>query len=146
VTGALPAVRGAATPSALTPVPPTSYEAEDGLLGGDTRIRNVADASGGQVVTHVGDKAANTVTLNGISVPVAGTYQLTVSYIAGDGSRAANLSVNGGTPQSIDFDRTANWSTVGSLTLTVALQTGANSLQFGNPQSKAPDLDMITVR
>jgi hypothetical protein len=125
---------------------PIWFEAEDGTLGGDTRMRTVAGASGGQVVTHVGEKAANTVTLNGISVPAAGTYQLTIFYVAGDGPRSANLSVNGGPPQSITFGRTANWSTVGSLTVAITAQAGANSLQFGNPKSKAPDLDRVAVR
>jgi Carbohydrate binding module (family 35) len=85
-------------------------------------------------------------TLNGMTVPGAGTYQLTIVYIAGDGPRSANLSVNGGTPQSITFGRTSNWSTVGSLSIGITLQAGTNTLQFGNPTSWAPDLDKITVR
>jgi Carbohydrate binding module (family 35) len=144
--GAPPPVRRAGTPGPPTPAASAFYEAEAGILGGDARVRNVPGASGAQVVTHVGDKAANTVTLNGISVAGAGTYQLTIVYIAGDGTRSADLGVNGGTPQRITFGETANWSTVGSLTLAVALQAGANSIQFGNPKSKAPDLDMVTVR
>jgi hypothetical protein len=84
-------------------------------------------------------------TLNGMSVPAAGRYQLTIFHIAGYGPWSANLSVDGDTPQTITFGGTVNWSTVGSLTVAITLQAGANSVQFGSPTSWAPDLDKIIV-
>jgi hypothetical protein len=136
-------------PPAPPPIPPgaiASPEAETGTLGGTARVRNVSAASGGQVVGNLGNSSANTLTMNGISVPTAGSYRLTIFYIAGNGQRFATLTVNGTATQLITFAGTADWSTVASVTVTVDLKAGGNSLQFGNSTSWAPDIDRVSVR
>jgi hypothetical protein len=65
-----------------------------------------------------------------------------------DGSaagRQADISVNGGTPQLLSFAPTGSFTTVGAMTVTVALTAGNNTIEFGNPSAYAPDLNEIIV-
>jgi hypothetical protein len=106
----------------------------------------VSAASGGSVIGDLGNSSANTLTVGGVTVSSGGSYRLTIYYIAGNGPRSATLTINGGSGQTLNFGGTATWSTVGSMTVTVNLNAGANSLRFSNSTAWAPDIDKLVVR
>jgi 3D (Asp-Asp-Asp) domain-containing protein len=140
------------TPSAPPPAPTNSpsppfragYEAESAAntLAGGARVGSCSACSGGQKVGFVG--MGGSVRFNGVTVPSAGSYHLTIGYCDGSG-RSAVLSVNGGSARLIPFTSTGSFSTPGSLTVTVSLNAGANTIAFSNPSAWAPDFDRITV-
>jgi hypothetical protein len=70
---------------------------------------------------------------------------MTIAYANGDPVRYALLSVNGGQGMPLTFPSTGSFQTVGSIQVTVVLNTGANTLEFYNPivGSWAPDFDRI---
>jgi hypothetical protein len=131
-------------PPRLTPV---SYEAESAehTLSGRAGVHTIAEASGGRTVGWLGRGEANTLRFNGISVPAAGTYTVTVFYISGDGSRAAAIRANRSAPGAVTFPATRDWRTVGSLAIRIELEAGNNSIEFGNPEGPAPDIDRIVL-
>src|SRR5579859_498351 len=136
----------------LTPTPTpnpgtTSYEAESSAntLAGGAKVGSCSACSGGQKVRFVGK--GGTLQFNNVSKSAAGSYTLTIYYVDGDAGRAANMSINGGTATSITFHGTndGNWNFVQSLTVTVNLNAGNNTILFSNPSAFAPDFDRITV-
>jgi hypothetical protein len=87
-----------------------------------------------------------TLTFNDVSVPAAGTYQVTIAYLDGSATgRQAGLSVTGGTAQFVQFTPTGSFSTVGTLTVPLTLAAGSNTIEFSNPSAYAPDFDRIIV-
>jgi hypothetical protein len=130
-----------------TPPPAgTSYEAEAGgnTLGGQAAARSSAGASGGALVGYVGNGTANYLQFNNVSTASAGTHQLTVYYTSAE-SRSATVSVDGGAATTVNTPSTGGWDTVGSVTVTVTLTAGTNTIRFGNPTAWASDLDRIVV-
>jgi len=106
-------------------------------------VRAVAGASGGFVVTNIGDGQA--LRFNRVRVASRGTYTMTVFYLCSR-DRWASVSVNGGQAGWVRFKSSGGSNTVGSLTIQVSLSAGDNTIEFANQFSSAPDLDRITVR
>src|SRR5262245_8046277 len=89
----VPSTGGAASQGASAPAPAADaaavsvYEAEDAThntLGPATKLRNLASASGGRVVTSIGHGTpAGDVRFNGVTADAAGKYTLTVYYTNG---------------------------------------------------------------
>lgn len=135
------------SPSSPPPVLRTaSFEAESAVntRTGDARIRAVADASGGEVITGIGGGEGNTLRFNQVLVPTDGVYTLTIDYVSVD-NRSLTISVDGAPGVSIRFATTGDPEIVGSLALRVRLAGGANTIEFGNPVARGPDIDEITV-
>ena len=87
-----------------------------------------------------------TLTFNSVTVPSAGTYDVTIAYCDGSAAgRQATVSVNGGTAQTLSFTPTGSFSAVGTMTVPLALQAGANTIEFANPAAFAPDFDRLIV-
>jgi hypothetical protein len=143
------------TADPVTPAPPsrpspvlrtTSFEAESAVntLTGDAHIRAAADASGGEVITDIGGGEGNALRFNQVRVPASGVYTLSIYYVSAvDGS--LTISIDRAPAVSIGFAGTGDGETVGSLTLRVQLDNGANTIEFGNPFDGGPDIDRITV-
>lgn len=132
--------------SAATPALATSYEAEAAAntIAGGAGVTACSTCSGGQKVGFVG--AGGTLTFNNVSVPSAGTYQVTIAYLDGSATgRQADVSANGGPAQLVQFTPTGSFSTVGTLTIPLALTAGSNTIEFSNPSAYAPDFDRIIV-
>jgi hypothetical protein len=53
--------------------------------------------------------------------------------------------VNGGPATVFDGSPTGSYSTVATLNVVVSLNAGNNTIEFYNPQDKAPDIDKIVV-
>jgi uncharacterized protein len=125
----------------------TSYEAEaaGNTLGGQAGARSSAGASGGALVGYVGNGTANFLQFNNVQGGSAGgSHQVTVYYASGE-NRSTTISVNGGTGISVSTPSTGGWDTVGSVTVSLTLRAGANTVRFGNPTGWAPDFDRLVV-
>lgn len=134
------------TGSAATPPLATSYEAEAAAnaIAGGAGATACSTCSGGQKVGFVG--AGGTLTFTGVTVPSAGTYQVAIAYLDGSATgRQADVSVNGGPAQLVQFAPTGSFSTVGTMTVPLALTAGSNTIEFSNPSAYAPDFDRIIV-
>ena len=89
---------------------------------------------------------AGTLQFNAVGVVATGNYTVTICYLNGDAERYALLSVNGGQGTPVRFPSTGSFETLGSIQITVTLNTGSNTLKFYNPivGSWAPDFDRIS--
>jgi hypothetical protein len=123
-----------------------SIEAESAAntLTGKARVRTVAAASGGLAIGDLGAGSANTLRVNGVAVPGAGVYTMSVFYLSGE-DRSLAVNVDGGPGVLVGFPSTGSFQTVGSLTLRVELRAGTNTIGFANAASPGPDVDRITI-
>lgn len=128
--------------------PPTvrSFEAEASAntRGGQAAVRNSPNASGGALVGFVGNGTANFLQYNNIAGVTAGSRPVTVYYASG-ANRSVQISVNGGALVTVSTPSTGGWDTIGSVTVNLNLNAGANTIRFGNTTGWAPDLDRITL-
>ena len=123
-----------------------TYEAEasgNTLLGGAVSS-SCSSCSGGNKVGYVGDNSG-TLQFNGVSAAAAGNATVTISYLNGGSSRSAQMSVNGGSPVTVNFPGTGSWTTVGTVQAQASLNVGNNTIKFSNPSGWAPDFDRIEV-
>jgi hypothetical protein len=115
-----------------------------GFFGGGTQLGNNNAATDGRVATYVGN--GGSVTFNKIKIPRAGTYTVNFLYFNGDPSRTATVSVNGGSPVTINFPGTGSFQTTGTLTAKLQFLAGNNSVTISAPgNSYAPDIDSINI-
>jgi hypothetical protein len=131
------AVPGSSPPGGST------VEAESGTIAGATRLATCAACSGGQKVGYIGNGAANSVTLTGLTPSAAGSRTLTITYLL-SGSRSFFVSVNGGAGVEVPLTGTS-FATPANKTITVTLNAGANTVKFYNNSAYAPDLDKVSV-
>jgi hypothetical protein len=128
-----------------TPPPLASLDvataAGNTVAGGAVQATCSSCFSGGKV-GFVGE--GGTLTFNGVTVPTAGTYQVVVGYLDGAG-RQADVSVNGGAPQTVQFTSTGSFDTLGFQTVPMQLAAGANTIEFANPSAFAPDFNALIV-
>lgn len=130
-------------------VAPASFEAEasGNTLSGGIRVVGCVNCSGDERVGWLGDGSNNTLQFNNINVAAAGTYNLTIAYTNGDSStRSASISVNGGSATTLsNFTPTATSDTLNTITTSVTLQAGNNTILFGNSIAWGPDFDRVTL-
>lgn len=139
-----------ASPS--VPVPPSSTgtaaktieaEAAANRRPSQMTVREVSTASGGRAVTGIGNN--RTLTFTGVTAQQAGEVALTVAYLSTE-DRSCWLRAGRGTWQQVRFPSTGAWDRVGTVTLTVRLEAGQNTIEAGNTTGRwCPDLDRITV-
>ncbi|MFG3022484.1 CBM35 domain-containing protein [Streptomyces sp. NPDC048254] len=134
----------------------TTYQAENATLSGAAVAQTDSWASGGKNVGYIGNGTANKLTFGSVSASAAGRYTVVIHYAdndrAGTGnyntnveSRTADLSVNGGTANTLTFRNTYSWNDYWSLPTTVSLAAGTNTLTFSNSTGWAPNIDYIEV-
>jgi endo-1,4-beta-D-glucanase Y len=142
---------GASDGTPPPPPPPTTnppghttvtVEAESGTVAGGAKVASCASCSGGQKVGFVGN--GGTLTLS-VSSNTAGSYPLKISYLnGGSAARSATVTVNG-TAQNVSFPTNGSWTTVQTLTVTVTVTAGTNTIVFSNPTAYGPDVDKVVV-
>jgi hypothetical protein len=138
-------------------------EASTNTLAGTAVIQADSAASGAHNVGYIGKGSGNTLTFNNVTVAAAGTYDLVIQYandeIGGSGNyntnlidRAMYVSVNGGTKVYYNFRNTGSWQTYKTTIVSVALNTGSNTIAMGNDSTGdvsssgyAPNVDKITI-
>jgi len=121
----------------------TTYEAEQATLSGTVTAGFSNYASGLSKAGNIGNGAANTVTFSNVTVPRAGTYLLEIDY-ATSGTRTLVVTVNNAAPVSLNLDG-STFDDPRPTLLRVQLKAGSNTIQMGNPNDYAPDLDRIVV-
>ncbi len=132
VVPAIPVTRYCANAAANTIVSPALYS------------RN-AVCSDGVKAGYVGQ--GGTLTFGQIVVPAAASYNVTFAYLNGDTvARTAQVSVNGGSPTTVSFPTQGSYAVVGTLTVSLPLLKGANTITLGNPTAYAPDFDSLVVQ
>ncbi|KAL0950694.1 hypothetical protein HGRIS_007471 [Hohenbuehelia grisea] len=122
----------------------TTYEAENGSIGGSAKVASDGSFSGGKAVGYLGK--GGTVTIN--NVQGAGKAQWVALYYAnGDSSwRNTTVSVNGGSTVLVDQPNTGGGHVLLSVPVKLNLNNGANSITIGSNQNNyAADLDKIIV-
>ncbi|HEY2521690.1 MAG TPA: NEW3 domain-containing protein [Streptosporangiaceae bacterium] len=127
-----------------TPALAASYEAEAAAntLAGGAVVSACSTCSGGSKVGFVGE--GGTLTVNNVDVPSAGTYRVTLIY-ATDGVRPGIVAADGGAGQTLSFPSTGSFNTPGALTVSLALNAGANTIELSDPSAYTPDFDRIIV-
>jgi hypothetical protein len=142
-----PTKPGATQPGVAPPAfGPVTIEAEAAVLSGSAYPSSCSSCSNGKRVRSIGNGSGNAVTVNGVNAPVAGAYQLTITYELGEPSRMLYVSVNGGAPAAFEMkSTTTSWNTPLSATVSINLAGGSNSIRFTNPSAYAPDLDKISI-
>ncbi len=142
----------------------TSYEAESptNTLSGKAKARACSFCSGGGEVGGIlGHGSSDALQFNGVMAPADGTYDVTWWYISGDpngdtkcggepnppkqGCRPGDLVVNGVSQGIFQFPDTANWHTLGSLTVKLKLKAGANTIRISSKTADVADIDRIVV-
>jgi hypothetical protein len=116
-------------------------EAPSTVLGGRTRIQAMDGASGGAVVSRIGGGAVHYVRFAPITVARSATYTLTIHYASAE-SRRAVITLNGAVAEAVTCPAHA---AVGRVSVQVHLAAGANTIEYGNDNAPAPDLDRITL-
>ena len=113
-------------------------------LEGSAFVLSCPTCSDGFKVGYVGSNSG-TLQFNVVGVVAPGNHTVTICYINGDAMRYALLSVNGGPGMPVSFPSTGSFQTVGSIQITITLNTGCNTLKFYNPivGNWAPDFDRI---
>jgi endo-1,4-beta-D-glucanase Y len=138
--------------SSATPTPTDSssapahtvktVEAETGTVVSPTKVASCSFCSGGSKIGFLGN--GGTLTLS-VSSNTAGSYGLKMWFInGGTAARSATVTVNG-TAHTVSFPTDASWSTIQTLTVTVTVKSGTNTIVFSNPSAYGPDLDKISV-
>ena len=148
-----PTATATPTPTATgtpTPTPAgggTAYyeaEASNNTLSGAAVVASDSNCSGGKKVGYLGNGANNYVIFNGINVTSSGSYTLTIYYLSAE-ARTFDVSVNGGTGIVVNCNSSGGWSTVGTITATISLNSGNNTIKFYNNSGYCPDLDRISI-
>ena len=127
----------------VRPTDSQSYEAEAATLSGTAVIVSCPACSGGEKVGGLALGPNNTVTFNNVSVRRSGVYQMQIDSMT-QGPRSLIYSVNGGPLQTLNVGG-GSFFIPSSSTVSVALNAGLNSIQFGSPTSYPPDMDRIVI-
>jgi hypothetical protein len=118
-------------------------------LTGNADITGCSGCVGGVKVGNLGGPSY--VTINDISASATGTYTMSVYGVDGDGigssGRNLTVAVNGSTTlQTVDIVGASWGATSPGQTIQVQLNKGSsNSIQFGNANDYAPDLNYIVI-
>jgi chitodextrinase len=124
----------------------TVYEADASAntLSGGAVVQACSACLDGNKVGYIGDGA--TLTFPKVTAAQAGSHTLTIYYVDADAGRSGTLTVNG-TSTTVTFHGTndSNWNFVQSLTVTVNLNAGNNTVEFSNPSGWSADIDHLTL-
>jgi hypothetical protein len=123
-----------------------SYEAESNTnsINGTASIASRSGASGGQIVENLGDGPSNTLQFNNIYAPSAGEYMVSIYYYS-DSNKECYLKLNDDNDIPINFLGKGDWSTRGTKTIVLYLQTGNNIILFHKASDTTADIDKIDV-
>lgn len=104
---------------------------------------NCSVCYGGKEVALIGNNGG-TLTYN-LNIVLPGIYNLQINYINGDPTaRKGDMVINGSTAVAVTFPPSGGSGQVSTITLTVQLQSGANTLYFYGP-TFLPDMVSINL-
>ena len=129
----------------VTPlVPVTQYLADSSAntLSGSAVLSNKNTATHGRAAGYMGN--GGSITFNKIHVDTAGTYNIGILYFSGE-SRTGTLSINNGSPIAVTFPSTGSFSTLGTVTQSISLIKGDNSITVSVPPEATTLLTWIRL-
>src|SRR5262249_16370128 len=133
--------------SILTPSPMTSrsYEAESqqNTRGSGTRVLSCSFCSGEKRVGNISYCSKNSLQFNNVWEPTTGDYTLIIYYvITRSNTTPFSMSVNGRKDTTVDVSSTVDNSTIRTVSVTVHLDAGNNTIEFLNHSQPywAPDI------
>ena len=136
----------------LTPVSGTaggiSYDAasSSSTLAGGAVVASCNSCPDGGKVGYVGD--GGTLTFNSVDVSASGNYAVQIGYLDGTSGtvgRSAAITVNGTAVETVAFTPTGSFQNPGSVTVSLPLRAGENTIEFSDSTAYAPDFESITV-
>ncbi len=119
-------------------------EASTNKRSGAAVISNAPMCSGVKKVGYIGNGANNTLTFN-INVDTAGTYEIVLYYCTGE-DRTVYVSTNGGEEVAVETPNSGGWNIASTVTFTVTLNEGDNTITLGNSSYYAPDIDRLAYK
>ncbi|HET9171062.1 MAG TPA: CBM35 domain-containing protein [Actinospica sp.] len=136
----------------LTPVSgaqgSTTYpaSASANTLAGGAAVASCNACLGGEKVGFVG--SGGTLTFNNVNVSTAGNYEVQLGYLdgtSGTTGRSTTFTVDGAAAGSVTDTPTGSFANPGSMTVSLPLKAGSNTIELSNASAYAPDFDAITV-
>jgi hypothetical protein len=126
----------------------TTYQAASSAntLAGGAVVNGCNSCLGGEKVGWVGN--GGTLTFNDVDVAATGNYAVQIDYLDGTSGitgRSATITVNGSADQTVTFIPTGSFQNPGSVTVSLPLTAGENTIEFGNSSAYAPDFEAITA-
>ena len=124
----------------------TTYEAEaaaNTLTGTCVRRTDGTWWTGTGFVGSIGYGVGNALTFNGVTVPSAGNYTITMRYMTW-GTRQTHMSVNGVGDYVLDCPE-GSGTNVNTASISLPLTAGSNAIAMWNPTAWAPDIDNISI-
>jgi len=126
----------------------TTYQAASpaNTLAGGAVVNGCNSCLGGEKVGWVGN--GGTLTFNDVDVAATGNYAVQIGYLDGTSGitgRSATITVNGSADQTLTFIPTGGFQDPGSVTVSLPLTAGENTIEFSNSSAYAPDFEAITV-
>jgi hypothetical protein len=127
----------------------TTYQAASAsnTLAGGATTASCNSCLGGTKVGYVGN--GGTLTFNNVGTAGAGNYQVQIEYLDGTTGtttgRSSTITVNGTAVQTLAFTPTGSFNNPGSVTVSLPLRSGSNTIAFSNSSAYAPDFTAITV-
>lgn len=129
-----------------SPLAPKAYEgdASGNILAGGAAPGWCGACPDGAKIRHLGE--SGTLTFPNVSASVSGAYTMKIVFTDGDssGGRNAVVSVDG-RDTDVYFVGDGDWNSPQTLTMTVYLTAGRNTVEFSNPANVAPDIAEIVV-
>jgi len=121
------------------------YEAEStqNTVTPPTKVVSCVNCSGGAAVTGLGGKGS--LTFNQLMATSSGSYTLSLWYVNAGKPGTFFVSANGGAGASVAFSSTGSSGFV-TVSLTVRLQKGTNTIKFWNASAQSLEIDRITLR
>ncbi|WP_307846787.1 alpha-galactosidase D [Actinospica durhamensis] len=126
----------------------TTYQAASSAntLAGGAATAGCNSCLGGQKVGYVGD--GGTLTFNNVQASTAGNYEVQLTYLDGTSGivgRSATITVNGTAVETLAFTPTGSFANPGTVTVSLPLKAGANTIELSDASAYAPDFAAATV-
>ncbi|MWV47381.1 family 16 glycosylhydrolase [Paenibacillus sp. HJL G12] len=119
-------------------------EGEDAYLYRNAKVNETNAASGKRVAGYIGNGPENYAEFKDIYAPSAGNYPIQIGYISGE-NRDLFVQVNNGIPIQLSALNSGSWSSKASVSASVNLNSGLNTIRFFNDSASAPDIDSFTI-
>ena len=115
-------------------------------LAGGAATASCNSCLGGQKVGFVG--SGGTLTFNNVNASAAGNYEVQIDYLdgtSGTTGRSSTITVNGSAVETLTDTPTGSFQNPGSVTVSLPLKSGSNTIEFSNLSAYAPDFEAVTV-
>ena len=128
---------------------PATYEAESpkfAVLLGRARVATMDGASGGFGVFGIGEPGSGALHFQDIAAPATRTFALTIFFQNPDPEpRPVQIIVNEGAPITLSVAPTGSCCVVPRTIRVTLIAGGFNTIEFGDPDTRAPDVDRIVI-